>query len=167
MSTRQSSMADRVSAARKADSITVASRARLSRLRTSAQKARLVVNEIRGKRVDEARAFLRNCRKRAAASVLKLLESAAENVRNDEKASAMFDLDELYVTRIEVGDGPSWKILQPAPMGRAYQLKKRTCHVTLELGSLTKAQPKPKGGKRAQGKKTTAAKPAAKAAAAR
>jgi len=159
-------MPAQVARARKTSSIAVASHARLRGMRSSAQKARLVVNEIRGKRVDEARAFLRNCRKRAASSLLKLLESAAENVRNDEKAAALYDLDELYVTRVEVGDGRAWRRLQPAPMGRAYQTKRRTCNVVLELGALDQGKRAARGGRKT-GSTATARKPSQPQAAAR
>ena len=115
--------------------VTVASRARVRYLGKSAQKTRLVINEIRGKRVDQARAFLRNCRKSVAVDVLKLLMSALANTESRADKAAMLDVDELLVTRAQVDEAPSMKRTQPAPMGRAYPILKRYCHVTIELGT--------------------------------
>jgi len=112
----------------------VIARATLRYLKGSPQKTRLVANEIRGKRVDEARAYLRACRRSVAADILKLLQSAVANTESSKEA-AMVDADELRVHRILVDRGPMQKRIQPAPMGRAYGILKRTCHVTIELGS--------------------------------
>ena len=139
MSPRMSQAPARVARARKSASLTSASSATLRYVRSSAQKTRLVVNQIRGQRVDEARALLMASRKAVARHVLKLLLSAVANTENRPDVKAMADVDELYVTRVEVGDGPAMKRIQPAPMGRAYPIRKRTCHVTIELGSLGKA----------------------------
>ena len=118
--------------------VTVASSARMRYLGSSAQKTRLVVNQIRGKRVDEARAFLRNCRKSVAHDILKLLMSALANTEARPDKAAMIDADELVVTRAQVDQAPSLKRIQPAPMGRAYPILKRHCHVTIELGTVGK-----------------------------
>lgn len=142
MTTRRNQAPGRVSNARKADKVAVASTAKLRYLRASAQKTRLVVDQIRGLRVDEARAFLKNSVKRVAADVLKLLQSAQANTEAKAERAAMFDADELYVTKAFVDEGPMMKRTQPAPMGRAYPIHKRTCHVTIELGSIGALQPR-------------------------
>ena len=153
MSIRPSQDPARVARARKSTALTVASLATLRYLRSSAQKTRLVVDQIRGKRVDEARALLKTSRKSVARDVLKLLMSAVANTENRPEAAGMIDQDELYVTRAEVGEGPAMKRIQPAPMGRAYPIRKRTCHVTLELGSLgAPKKPAARGGRAARAK---------------
>jgi large subunit ribosomal protein L22 len=136
VSIRQGQGPARVSRARKGGTVTVASSAKLRYLRSSAQKTRLVVDQIRGRRVDDARALLFASRKSVARDVLKLLMSALANTENRPEVMSMVDVDDLYVTRVEVGDGPVLKRIQPAPMGRAYPIHKRSCHVTIELGSL-------------------------------
>ena len=108
-------------------------------LRVSAQKTRLVVDQIRGRRVDDARAYLRSCRKAVARDVYKLLMSAVANTENSERA-ALVDTEELYVTRAHVDGGPMAKRAQPAPMGRQYPIMKRHCHVTIELGTPSGSQ---------------------------
>ena len=114
-------------------------------LRASAQKTRLVVDVIRGMRVDDARAYLKNSIKRVARDVLKVLQSAQANTESRPEAAAMFDADDLFVTRAVVDEGPIMKRSQPAPMGRAYPIHKRTCHVTIELGSIGSAPAAPRG----------------------
>lgn len=123
---------------RKAVGAKALSSAKVRFLKGSAQKTRLVANEIRGKRVDEARAFLRNCRRRIADDILKLLKSAQANLENHPEKAAMVDPDDLVVTRVLVDRGPMQKRIQPAPMGRAYRIQKRTCHVVLEIGTAGK-----------------------------
>ena len=143
MTLRNSQTPARLARARKESDITVASTAKLRYCGSSAQKTRLVVNEIRGKRVDDARAFLRTSRKTVARDVLKLLQSAVANTESADRAGA-FEAEELFITRAEVGEGPMQKRIQPAPMGRAFPIHKRTCHITIELGSLTTARPAPR-----------------------
>ena len=136
MTTRRNQAPGRVSKARKTAKVALASTAKLRYLRASAQKTRLVVDQIRGLRVEEARAYLKNCEKRVAKDVLKLLQSAHANTEARADQASMFDADDLYVTRVYVDEGPMMKRTQPAPMGRAYPIHKRTCHVTIELGSI-------------------------------
>ena len=126
-----------MSSKRKKGTPEVVSRAKLRYLRGSAQKARLVIDQIRGKRVDEAGDLLRNSRKRAAQHVYKVLMSAVANTENAADA-AMVDTDELKVVRAFVDEGPVMKRIRPRAMGRAFQVKKRTCHVTVELGTYAK-----------------------------
>lgn len=139
MSLRNSAVPARIARARKTKQLTVVSEATLRHLRSSAQKTRLVVDQIRGRRVDEARAVLQASRKAVARDLLKLLLSAVANTENRQDLMAMVDADQLVVTRAEVGDGPVLKRIQPAPMGRAYPIRKRSCHVTLELGGIPPA----------------------------
>jgi len=150
---------DRVAKARKGAKVSVASSATLRYLRSSAQKTRLVVDQIRGRRVDEARALLRASKKAVARDLLKLLTSAVANTENAPGGAGMLDAEELYVTRAEVGEGPALKRIQPAPMGRAFPIQKRTCHVTFELGTLGTTQPAPK--RRANRRAQAAGVPAA------
>jgi large subunit ribosomal protein L22 len=104
-------------------------------MRGSPQKLRLVVDLIRGKGVEEARDILRDCAKSAAKDVSKLLLSAVANAQKNVPAGKEApDPDRLFVRTAYVGDGPRLKRVRPAPMGRAFRVVKRTCHVTLELG---------------------------------
>src|SRR5258706_9556494 len=95
-------------------------------LRTSPQKARLVVDLIRGKSADEALNILRFTRKAAARDVEKILQSAIHNAENRFED---VDVDKLYVKEIQVGDGPRMKRVRPAPMGRAYRYQRRMAHI--------------------------------------
>ena len=100
-------------------------------LGTSAQKARLVIDLIRGKDVGEAAATLRYTKKSVASEIGRLLDSAVANARQKRQD---VDVDRLYVQTAFVDGGPSLKRIQPAPMGRAFRILKRMCHVTLGLG---------------------------------
>jgi large subunit ribosomal protein L22 len=100
-------------------------------LGTSAQKARLVVNLIRGKDVGEAAATLRYTKKAVASEIGRLLDSAVANARQKRQD---VDVDRLFVHTAFVNGGPMLKRIQPAPMGRAFRILKRMCHVTIGLG---------------------------------
>lgn len=100
-------------------------------LGTSAQKARLVVDLIRGRNVGEAAATLRYTHKAVAVDIARLLDSAVANAR---QKGQDVDVDRLYVRTAFVDGGPSLKRIQPAPMGRAFRILKRMCHVTIGLG---------------------------------
>jgi len=106
------------------------SRARMRYLGSSAQKTRLVVDLIRGKGVGEALATLRATRKRVAKDVLKVVTSAVANARVKKED---VDVDRLFVSRAAVDAGPSLKRIRPAPMGRAFRILRRSCHITIEL----------------------------------
>ena len=99
-------------------------------LGSSAQKTRLVVDLIRGRGVDEALATLRNTRKTVAKDVLKVVTSAVANAR---VAKEDVDVDRLFISRATVDGGPSQKRIRPAPMGRAFRILRRSCHITIEL----------------------------------
>jgi large subunit ribosomal protein L22 len=103
-------------------------RATLKYLRISPQKARLVVDLIRGKRVAEALSILSFTKKRVTHEVEKVLRAA---VSNAEQKSENVDVDELVVSRAYVNDGPRVKRVRPAPMGRAYRYQRRMSHITL------------------------------------
>src|ERR1700737_741184 len=101
-------------------------------VRMSPQKVRLVVDMIRGQRAESALQILRFTPKRAARDVEKVLRSAIANAeRKAEDAGASLDVDELYVSKCFVNEGPRWKRLRPAPMGRAYRYQKRTAHLVV------------------------------------
>ena len=103
--------------------------AKLSRARISAQKARLVADQIRGKRVEEALNILSFSTKKGAHMVRKLLESAIANAEHNEGA----DVDELTVSRVFVDESLTMKRLRPRAKGRADRIFKRTCHITLAV----------------------------------
>jgi|TARA_B100001971_G_scaffold71030_1_gene65521 large subunit ribosomal protein L22 len=103
--------------------------ARLKGAKISAQKARLVADQIRGKDVGEALDILNFSTKKGAHLVRKLLESAIANAEHNEAA----DVDELSVTRIYVDEGLTMKRIRPRAKGRADRILKRTCHITLAV----------------------------------
>ena len=99
-------------------------------LRKSARKVRLVVDAVRGDRVDKALKKLEFTNKAAAPEVAKVIKSAAANIR-DKFQEARLDNHELYIKEIYADDGATLKRIQPAAMGRAHQIRKRTCHITV------------------------------------
>src|SRR6266853_1909190 len=101
-------------------------RAEMRYLRVSPQKARLVLNLIKGRRVEEARNTLAFTKKRVAAHVGKLLQSALDNANflSTEKGLDV-EIDNLYVKRAIANDGPRMKRIRPAPQGRAYRFQRR------------------------------------------
>jgi large subunit ribosomal protein L22 len=101
-------------------------------LRQSPRKVRLVVDLIRGRPVGEAFSILKFSRKGAAKPVSKVLLSAVANARQKAgRASERLDEDALFVKAATVDEGPTLKRFQPAAMGRATPLKKRTSHITI------------------------------------
>ena len=103
-------------------------------VRMSPQKARLVIDQIRGQGVQSAIQTLRFTLKRAAKPIEKLLHSAIANAeRKAEDAGAPLDVDQLYVSKCFVNEGTRWKRLRPAPMGRAFRYQKRTAHVWVQV----------------------------------
>ena len=117
--------------------------ATLRYLKASPQKVRLVADLVRGKKVEEALNILRFTRKSCAKDLEKLLRSAVANAENKENAP---DVDELVVSRIYVNEGPREKRVQPAPMGRAYQVQKRKAHITVHVSDEVKAVNERSGG---------------------
>jgi large subunit ribosomal protein L22 len=109
-------------------------RAEMRFLRVSPQKARLVLDLIKGRRVEEARNTLLFTKKRVAPYVGKLLQSALDNANflATEKGIDV-DIDNLYVKRAIANDGPRMKRIRPAPQGRAYRYQRRISHIELVL----------------------------------
>lgn len=95
----------------------------------SAQKARLVADQIRGKRVEEALNILTFSPKEAAGIIKKVLNSAIANAEHNEGA----DIDELRVSTIFVDEGMTMKRIRPRAKGRADRISKRTCHITVKV----------------------------------
>ena len=104
-------------------------RARSRYVRSAPRKARLVMDHIRGKEVEQARAILSHAPRHAAADILKLLNSAVAN------AESAYELgpDELRIVKAFVDEGPTIKRFRPRALGRATPIKKRTSHMTIEL----------------------------------
>ncbi|SVD52829.1 uncharacterized protein METZ01_LOCUS405683 [marine metagenome] len=103
--------------------------ARLKGAKISAQKARLVADQIRGKKVGEAVDILSFSSKKGAHLMKKLLESAIANAEHNEGA----DVDDLKVSKIHVDEGLTMKRIRPRAKGRADRILKRTCHITLAV----------------------------------
>jgi large subunit ribosomal protein L22 len=106
-------------------------------VRTSAQKARLVVDLIRGRSANEARIILRQTNKRMAPVVLKVLDSAIANAEN---RSTDIDVDQLVVAEAYVNEGPRMKRIRPAPMGRAYRYQRRMSHIVVKVSEKKSAE---------------------------
>jgi len=100
-------------------------------VRTSAQKAGLVLELIRGKDVNRALATLRFTKKSVATDVAKVLRSAIANAQQKDGFSG--DVDRLFVSACYANQGPSQKRVRPAPMGRAFRVLKRTAHLTVHV----------------------------------
>ena len=108
----------------------IAAHALARHVRMSPQKARLVLDLIRGQKAQDALQTLRFTPKRAAKHIEKILRSAISNAeRKADEAGSPLDVDELYVSQCFANDGPRWKRLRPAPMGRAFRYQKRTTHI--------------------------------------
>src|SRR5512140_3321789 len=109
----------------------IEARATARYVRTSAQKAGLVLALIRGKDVNKALATLRFTRKGIASDVEKGLRSAIANAQTKEGFGG--DVDRLFVSACYADQGPSQKRVRPAPMGRAFRVLKRTAHLTVKV----------------------------------
>jgi ribosomal protein L22 len=106
-------------------------RARARYVRHAPRKARLVIDHIRGKDVDQARAILMHTPRAASRDVLKLLDSAIANAENNHDLVA----DDLKIAKAYVDEGPTLKRYRPRALGRATRIRKRTSHMTIELVS--------------------------------
>src|SRR5688572_20805688 len=100
-------------------------------VRTSAQKAGLVLGLIRGKDVNRALATLKFTKKSVAGDVAKVLRSAVANAQQKDGFGG--DVDRLFVSAAYANQGPSQKRVRPAPMGRAFRVLKRTAHLTVQV----------------------------------
>jgi large subunit ribosomal protein L22 len=105
-------------------------RAEARYIRVSPQKARLVVDLIRGQRAGDAINILRSTNKRIAPTVEKVLRSAIANAENK---SNSVDVDQLMVSEAYVNEGPRMKRIRPAPMGRAYRYQRRISHIVVAV----------------------------------
>ena len=105
-------------------------RAEARYIHISAQKARLVIDLIRGMKAGDAIATLRATKKKAAPLVEKILRSAISNAGNK---SSETDVDKLIVSEAYVNEGPRQKRIRPAPMGRAYRYQRRTSHIVVKV----------------------------------
>ncbi|MDL1970057.1 MAG: 50S ribosomal protein L22 [Candidatus Desulfofervidaceae bacterium] len=101
-------------------------------IRISPRKVRLVIDLVRGKKVEEALAMLEFTPKRAARVVSKLIKSAVANAEQNPDV----DVDNLYIKRIYADSGPILKRIRPRAVGRAYLIRKRTSHITVILDEL-------------------------------
>ena len=106
-------------------------RAEARYVRISPQKARLVVDLIRGQKANDALVILQTTNKRIAPTVKKILQSAIANA-NDRNTDV--DVDQLKVTEAYVNEGPRMKRIRPAPMGRAYRYQRRIAHIVVAVG---------------------------------
>jgi large subunit ribosomal protein L22 len=116
-------------------------------IRTSAQKAKLVLDLIRGKKAGDALSILRFTKKSIARDIEKTLRSAIANavLVADRNQKRRLDEEDLVVSACYAGQGPSQKRVRPAPMGRAYRIRKRTNHVTIVVEAQRKAAPATRG----------------------
>src|SRR5688572_7720337 len=105
-------------------------RAEARYIRISPQKARLVVDLIRGEQAGKAISILRSTNKRIAPTVEKVLRSAIANAEN---RSDDVDVDKLFVSEAYVNEGPRMKRIRPAPMGRAYRYQRRIAHIVVKV----------------------------------
>ena len=111
------------------------SRATSRFIRMSPQKARLVVDLIRGKNVNEALMTLKFTNKpKSTREIEKVVKSA---VANATQKNENVDVDNLFVEACFINEGPRLKRIRPAPMGRAYRYQRRTSHITIQLGERT------------------------------
>jgi large subunit ribosomal protein L22 len=109
-------------------------RAKANFTRVSPQKARLVLDLIKGKRVEDALSTLQFTKKRIAPAIFQLVRSAVENANYLGQEKGMdVDVDKLYVKTAVANDGPRMKRIRPAPMGRAYRYQRRIAHLEVVL----------------------------------
>ena len=105
-------------------------RAEARYIHVSPQKARLVIDLIRGVKAGDAINILRTTNKRIAPTIEKVLRSAIANAENKTES---VDVDKLYVSEAYVNDGPRIKRIRPAPMGRAYRYQRRISHIVVTV----------------------------------
>ena len=129
-------------------------------VRLSATKARRVVNLVRGLPAKEALTVLQFAPQAASETVYKVLASAVANAENNER----LDPDSLLVRAAFVDEGPTLKRFRPRAQGRAYRIRKRTCHITIEVEAVAPKAPVRPAKKAAPAKAAPTAEPAAKAA---
>jgi large subunit ribosomal protein L22 len=123
-------------------------------VRISPTKARRVVNLVRGLPAQEALTVLKFAPQSASEQVYKVLASAIANAENNER----LDPDALLVSEAYVDEGPTLKRFQPRAQGRAYRIRKRTCHITIVVEAVAPAAPARKAAKKAAAAKAAPAK---------
>ena len=106
--------------------------AKLNYLRITPRKLRLIADLIRKKKVDEAEAILNFARKRGAEPLLKLLKTAVADAKNN----FQLEPNNLYISKITVDKGPKYKRWKPRARGAAYEIQKKTSHITLVLDEI-------------------------------
>jgi len=106
-------------------------KAKAKYVRIAPRKARLVADEVRGKSFPDAVSLLRFTNKRAARIIGEIIQSAAANAEHNDDV----DPDELFIREIRVDDGPTIKRYRARAMGRATMIRKRTSHISVELGA--------------------------------
>jgi len=132
-------------------------------VRTSAQKAGLVLDLIRGKDINRALSALQFSKKAVARDVAKVLRSAVANAQQQDGFGG--DVERLFISKCHADNGPSMKRVRPAPMGRAFRIIKRTTHLTVEVterAQVIRAVGTEAGGAGAPARRTTVKKAAAK-----
>jgi len=137
-------------------------------VRTSAQKAGLVLDLIRGKDINRALSALQFSKKAVARDVAKVLRSAVANAQQQESFGG--DVERLFVSKCHADNGPSMKRVRPAPMGRAFRVVKRTTHLTVEVTErpqVIRAVGTEEGGAAKPARRATAKKATAKKTGAR
>ena len=126
----------------------VESIARVRHIRVTPQKARRVVALIKGKQAQEALAILKFAPQAASEPVYKLVESAIANARvKADKDGEYLDEQDLYVANAYVDEGTTLKRFRPRAQGRAFQIKKRTSHITIQLATPEVAETNKKASK--------------------
>ena len=126
----------------------VESIARVKHIRVTPQKARRVVALIKGKQAQEALAILKFAPQAASEPVYKLVESAIANARvKADKDGEFLDEQDLYVANAYVDEGTTLKRFRPRAQGRAFQIKKRTSHITIQLATPEVAETNKKASK--------------------
>jgi large subunit ribosomal protein L22 len=121
----------------------VESIARVKHIRVTPTKARRVVNLIRGKQAEEALAILKFAPQGASEPVYKLVASAMANARvKADAANSFLDEQDLFVSEAFVDEGTTLKRFQPRAQGRAFQILKRTSHITIKLSTPDEVAPK-------------------------
>ena len=122
------------------EKIDIEARATLRFIRVAPRKARLVVDLIRGKMVNEAMAILNFSPKYVSPLVKKVLNSAVSNaMKIAENKNSKIDVDKLFVKKVTVDEGPTLKRYMPRAMGRATLIRKRTSHIKIVLGEVSRS----------------------------
>ena len=112
--------------------------AKLRYLNIAPRKVRLVIDLIRGKSVEQAQTILKFTAKKATVPLLKLLKSAVANAKNN----FQLEVSNLYIAKIMVDEGPKLKRFMPRARGQAYEIQKKTSHITLVLDEIEKKKKK-------------------------